>query len=415
MYNSEDKNFIDVESSPVNDGDQVVWESCFYGNNSNNIPPKKKKRRRVKILSKIAGLLIMTMAGGALGSGVTYYMMNKINNGTAQAGKNVTYVPQSFTESSDDAMSAADAFNKVSPAVVIISTVSDSGSVSMFGTSGQIEGMGSGFIISKNGEILTNYHVISGAKDIKVTLSDGNEVSASVVNYDSDKDIAMIKLAEGTEVPAVAELGDSDEIYPGAEVIAIGTPLSKNLAYTLTKGVVSGSNRSIPTGTDGKTMNLIQTDAAINSGNSGGPLVNTKGQVIGINSMKLSSQASSSNASVEGIGFAIPINDVKSQMGTLSKQMVNMGIKIRQVDSSLAQRYNLEEGLYVAEVEEYSPAEKAGMKIGDIIVKCDGKSVTTYDQLKEIKNSKSAGDTMNIQVMRNHKPIDVSVVLEEAK
>ena len=102
-------------------------------------------------------------------------------------------------------------------------------------------------------------------------------------------------------------------------------------------------------------------------------------------------------------------------MGTLSKQMVNLGIKIRPIDSSLAQRYNLEQGLYVAEVEEYSPAEKAGMKIGDIIVKCDGKSVTTYDELKEIKNTKSVGDTMNVQVMRNHKAVDLSVVLEEAK
>ncbi|MBE6062282.1 MAG: trypsin-like serine protease [Clostridium butyricum] len=405
MYNSEDKNFIDVESSPVNDVDKVVWESSYK-------PPKKK---RLRFLGKIAGFLIITIAGGVVGSGITYYVMNNGNIGTAKASKAVTYVPQSFTDSSNDAMSAADAFNKVSPAVVTISIVSDSGSASMFGGSGEVEGMGSGFIIDEDGNILTNYHVINGAKEIKVTLSDGKEVSASVVNYDSDKDIAMIKLAAGTKVPAVAELGDSDEIYPGAEVIAIGTPLSKNLAYTLTKGVISGNNRAIPTGQQGKTMNLIQTDAAINSGNSGGPLVNTKGQVIGINSMKLSSQTSSLNASVEGIGFAIPINDVKSQISTLSKQMVNLGIKIRQVDSSLSQRYNLEQGLYVAEVEEYSPAEKAGMKIGDIIVNCDGKSVTTYDQLKEIKNSKSVGDTMTIQVMRDHKAVNLSVVLEEAK
>lgn len=415
MSNSEDRNFIDVESSPVNDGEQVVWESCFNGDGGNNMHINNKKRRKTGFLGKVAGLLIMTMAGGAVGSGVTYYMMNKGNIVAAQSSKNVTYVPQSFTESSDNAMSAADAFNKVSPAVVIISTVADSGSVSMFGTSGEVQGMGSGFIINEDGSILTNYHVISGAKEIKVTLSDGSEVSASVVNYDSDKDIAMIKLAEGTKVPAVAELGDSDEIYPGAEVIAIGTPLSKNLAYTLTKGVISGSNRSIPIGTDGKTTNLIQTDAAINSGNSGGPLVNTKGQVIGINSMKLSSQASSSNASVEGIGFAIPINDVKSQIGTLSKQMINLGIKIRPIDSTLAQKYSFEEGLYVAEVEEYSPAEKAGMKIGDIIVKCDGKKTTTYDELKEIKNSKNAGDSMTVQVMRNHKAVELTVILEESK
>ena len=414
MNNSEYRNFIDVESSPVNDEEQVVWESCVDGNGGNGMKPKKKKRRKAGFLGKVAGLLIMAMAGGAVGSGVTYYMMNKGGFGALKTSKNVTFVPQSFTESSEDAMSAADAFNKVSPAVVIISTISNSNSVNMFGASGEVEGMGSGFIISEKGEILTNYHVINGAKEIKVTLSDGREVSASVVNYEQEKDIAMIKLAEGTKVPAVAELGDSDEIYPGAEVIAIGTPLSKNLAYTLTKGVVSGSNRSIDSG-NGKSMNLIQTDAAINSGNSGGPLVNVNGKVIGINSMKLSSQANGSNASVEGIGFAIPINDVKSQIGVLSKQMVNLGIKIREIDSSLAQRYNLEEGIYVAEVEEYSSAEKGGMKIGDIIVSCDGKTVKTFEDLKEIKNSKEAGDTMTIKVMRNHKPVELNIILEEAK
>ena len=412
MYNNENNNFIDVEASPVNEADQTVGGNSYNGNN--NFHNKPKRKGKAKFLGKIAGLVIVAMAGGVFGSGITYYAMNRGTLGTSAVSKNVTYVPQSFTQSSDDAMSAADAFNKVSPAVVIISTVSDSGSVNMFGGTGEVEGMGSGFIINEDGDILTNYHVINGAKEIKVTLSDGREVNANVVNYDADKDIAMIKLAEGTKVPAVAELGDSDEIYPGAEVIAIGTPLSKNLAYTLTKGVVSGSNRSVDSG-NGKSMNLIQTDAAINSGNSGGPLVNTKGQVIGINSMKLSSQASSSNASVEGIGFAIPINEVKVQIDTLSKQMVNLGIKIRVVDSSLSQRYNLEQGLYVAEVEEYSPAEKAGMKIGDIIVKCDGKSITTYDELKEIKNTKSVGDMMNIQVMRNHKAVDLSVVLEESK
>ncbi|HCW54278.1 MAG TPA: serine protease [Clostridium sp.] len=412
MYNNENNNFIDVEASPVNEADQTVGGNNYNGNN--NFHNKPKRKGKAKFLGKVAGLVVVAMAGGAFGSGITYYTMNRGVLGTSAVSKNVTYVPQSFTQSSDDAMSAADAFNKVSPAVVIISTVSDSGSINMFGGTGEVEGMGSGFIINEDGDILTNYHVINGAKEIKVTLSDGREVNASVVNYDADKDIAMIKLAEGTKVPAVAELGDSDEIYPGAEVIAIGTPLSKNLAYTLTKGVVSGSNRTIDSG-NGKTMNLIQTDAAINSGNSGGPLVNTKGQVIGINSMKLSSQASGSNASVEGIGFAIPINEVRNQIDTLSKQMVNLGIKIRAVDSSLSQKYNLEQGLYVAEVEEYSPAEKAGMKIGDIIVKCDGKTVTTYDQLKEIKNSKNVGDTMEVEVMRNHKPVDLTVVLEEAK
>lgn len=406
MMNDENNNYIDVESSPVNDNGSMEFENQFkYGNGF-------KKKRRKGILGKVAGCLLLTVTGGLFGGGITYSLirMNGGNVNGTSINNQVNYVPQSFTQSDSDAMSAADAFNKVSPAVVIISTT---GTTSNGFTSSQYEGMGSGFIINEDGYILTNYHVIEGAKDITVTLSDGNEVPATVVNYDQEKDLAMIKLKEGTKVPAVAELGDSDELYPGAEVIAIGTPLSKNLAYTLTKGIISGNDRTIET-QSGTSVHLIQTDAAINSGNSGGPLVNTKGQVIGINSMKLGSQSMGA-ATVEGIGFAIPINEVKSKIDTLSKQILNLGIKIREIDSITAEKYNLEQGLYVASVDEYSPAEKGGIKIADIIIECDGKSVKTFDELKEIKQSKDVGDTMNIKVIRDKKSVNLSVVLEEAK
>lgn len=406
MINDENKNYIDVESSPVNNDSSVFNNEFEY--ESQRVP--KKKRRR--ILGKVAGFLLLTVTGGLFGGGITYSLIkNNANGGNGLSiNKQVNYVPQSFTQSDSKAMSAADAFNKVSPAVVIISTV---GTTSNGFTSSQYEGMGSGFIINEEGDILTNYHVIEGAKDITVTLSDGNEVPATVVNYDQEKDLAMIKLKEGTKVPAVAELGDSDELYPGAEVIAIGTPLSKNLAYTLTKGVISGNDRTIET-QNGTSVHLLQTDAAINAGNSGGPLVNTEGQVIGINSMKLGSQSTGS-ATVEGIGFAIPINEVKSQIDNLSKQILNLGIKVREIDNATAQRYNLSEGLYVASVDEYSPAEKGGLKIGDIIVECDGKKIKTFDELKEIKQSKNAGDTLKLKVIRDKKTIDLNVVLEEAK
>ena len=406
--NDENNNYIDVESSPVYDNDSDVFENQFIYKNGKSF--KKKKRKGV--LGKVAGCLLLTVTGGLFGGGVTYSLIkNSANNGNGIfVNKQVNYVPQSFTQSDSEAMSAADAFNKVSPAVVIISVT---GTTSNGFTSSQYEGMGSGFIINEEGYILTNYHVIEGAKDISVTLSDGNEVTATVVNYDQEKDLAMIKLKEGTKVPAVAELGDSDELYPGAEVIAIGTPLSKNLAYTLTKGVISGNDRTIQTDS-GTSVHLLQTDAAINSGNSGGPLVNTKGQVIGINSMKLGSQSMGS-ATVEGIGFAIPINEVKSKIDALSKQILNLGIKIREIDSDTAEKYNLEQGLYVASVDEYSPAEKGGLKIGDIIVECDGKSVKTFDELKEIKQSKDVGDTMKIRVIRDKKNVDLNVVLEEPR
>ena len=401
--NDENNNYIDVESSPVNDNGADALGNKFIYEDGNKFNKKKRKG----ILGKVAGCLLLTVTGGIFGGGLTYSLIKK--NDTS-LNSQINYVPQSFIESDSEAMSAADAFNKVSPAVV---TISVTGTASNGFTASQYEGMGSGFIINEDGSILTNYHVINGAQSITVTLSDGNDVPATVVNYDEEKDLAMIKLKEGTQVPAVAELGDSDELYPGAEVIAIGTPLSKNLAYTMTKGIISGNDRTIETDS-GTSVHLLQTDAAINSGNSGGPLVNTKGQVIGINSMKLGSQSTGS-ATVEGIGFAIPINEVKSKIESLSKQILNLGIKIREINSTIAERYDLEEGLYVASVEEFSPAEKGGLKIGDVIVECDGKSVKTFDELKEIKQSKNVGDTMKIRVIRDKKSVDLNVVLEEVK
>ena len=402
--NENNEKFIDVESLPVNDGQQVAWKNCFQNNNYTE--PKKRKRRGLRIVGKIAGILLITMIGGVFGSGITYSLIK--SNNTVTTKQIVSTVPQSFTSSTSDGMSAADAFKKVAPSVVIVSTKS---TVTNGFTSQEGEGMGSGFIINEEGYILTNYHVIQGAKEITVTLSDNTEVNATVVNYDQEKDIAMIKLKEGTKVPGIAELGDSDQIYPGAEVIAIGTPLSKNFAQTLTKGVISGSNRTIE-GENGTSVNLIQTDAAINPGNSGGPLVNAKGQVIGINSMKIGTQAAGS-AGVEGIGFAIPINEVKNKIDALSKPILNLGIQIREIDSTIAKKNNLDEGIYVISVDEFSPAEKAGLKIGDIIVKCDGKSAKTFAELKAIKEGKNAGDTMNIEVIRDKKSVSVPVVLEE--
>ena len=407
MNNREDSNFIDVESSPVLDGEQVAWRSCF----DEKEPKKKKKRRGARIFGTIAGGILISLIGGIIGSAITYSMIG--SNRSSFNSKTTNYVPQSFVSSTNNAMSAADAFNKVAPAVVIVSTKGlQDVNYGFFSQEQEVEGIGSGFIINEEGYILTNYHVIKGATEVTVTLSTGDEVPATVVNYEETKDIAMLKLKEGTKVPAVAELGDSDAIYPGAEVIAIGTPLSKNFAQTLTKGVISGSNRTVTT-ENGESVNLIQTDAAINPGNSGGPLVNTNGEVIGINSMKIGTQAGST--SVEGIGFAIPINEVKNKIDDLSKPILNLGIKVRDIDANTAKQYDLEEGIYVVSVDEFSPAEKGGLKVGDIIVKCDGKSATTLDKLKEIKQTKNAGDTLGLEVVRNGKNVKLNVTLEEGK
>ena len=360
---------------------------------------KNKKGNGNGFAKYIAIALICSLFGGVVGSGATYAISGK-NNSSEKSSSKVLADPASFA-TDNTALSAVDIYKKVAPAVVMVSTKTIQSVNGWFQQ--ETEGMGSGFIINEEGYILTNYHVIDGAKEVTVTLSDGREVTASVVNYDSDKDIAMIKINEEVKVPGVVELGDSDALQPGEEVVAIGNPLSKELSSTLTKGIISALNRNVET-QSGVSTNLIQTDTAINAGNSGGPLINTKGQVIGINTLKASDGA-------EGIGFAIPINDVKEKIDSLSKPILNLGVSVRVVDETLAKKLNLEEGLYVVEVTEYSSAEKAGLRSGDLIVKADGRRIKTFEELQEVKNSKKEGDSINIEFIRDGKTQNANVTL----
>lgn len=390
-------NIYDAAYSDAHVSDEMEVKHSF---NEEPIKEKKKKRKRGSGIAKyIALALICSLGGGVIGSGVTYFVTGK-NVSDNSSGNTVTVDPVSFATDST-ALSAAEIYQKVAPAVVMVSTKTIQTVNGWFQQ--EAEGMGSGFIINTDGYILTNYHVIEGATEVTVTLSDGQEVTASVVNYDSDQDVAMIKINEDVEVPGVVELGDSDALQPGEEVLAIGNPLSKELSSTLTKGIVSALNRSIETQT-GVSTNLIQTDTAINSGNSGGPLINTKGEVIGINTLKASDGA-------EGIGFAIPINDVKVKIDSLSKPILNLGVSIRVIDESMAKQLNMEEGLYVVEVNEFSPAEKAGLKGGDLIVKADGTRIKTFEELQEIKNSKEEGDSINIEFIRDGKTQNATITL----
>ena len=393
----DNENIYDAAYSEAKVSDEIEVKNNF---NEEPSKEKKKKRRNSKGIAKyIALALICSLCGGVVGSGVTYFVTGKSGSNNS-SGNTIVTDPVSFA-TDNTALSAADIYKKVAPAVVMVSTKSVQSVNGWFQQ--ETEGMGSGFIINNDGYILTNYHVIDGAKEVTVTLSDGQEVTASVVNYDSDQDVAMIKINQDIEVPGVVELGDSDALQPGEEVLAIGNPLSKELSSTLTKGIVSALNRSIETET-GVSTNLIQTDTAINSGNSGGPLINTKGQVIGINTLKASDGA-------EGIGFAIPINDVKDKIDSLSKPILNLGVSIRVIDESMAKQLNMEEGLYIVEVNEFSPAEKAGLKGGDLIVKADGTRIKTFEELQEIKNSKEEGDTINIEFIRDGKTQNTTITL----
>ena len=390
-------NIYDAAYSDAHVSDEMEVKHSF-----NEEPTKEKKKKRKsdgRITKYIALALICSLCGGVIGSGVTYFVTGKkVSNNSSS--NTVTIDPVSFATDST-ALSAAEIYQKVAPAVVMVSTKTIQTVNGWFQQ--EAEGMGSGFIINTDGYILTNYHVIEGATEVTVTLSDGQEVTASVVNYDSDQDVAMIKINEDIEVPGVVELGDSDALQPGEEVLAIGNPLSKELSSTLTKGIVSALNRSIETQT-GVSTNLIQTDTAINSGNSGGPLINTKGEVIGINTLKASDGA-------EGIGFAIPINDIKVKIDSLSKPILNLGVSIRVIYESMAKQLNMEEGLYVVEVNEFSPAEKAGLKGGDLIVKADGTRIKTFEELQEIKNSKEEGDSINIEFIRDGKTKNATITL----
>ncbi len=413
--NRNEENFIETSTSIGEDG-----------NIKAETPKKNKKKRKgmlKRAISKVALVVVMALGGGIVGSGLTYKMLSSNDNKTTKTTASNPSAVNFVKESSD--LTVAEAYNKVKPAVVTI-TASGKVSYSRF-YSQDVEGIGSGFIINEDGNVLTNYHVIElaltangGTNKVTVSMSDGQEVEADIVNYDQDRDIAMLKLAEGTKVPGVAELGDSDALYVGQEVIAIGTPLGTNFAQTCTKGIVSGVNRSLDESTDGSAVQsesessyeYIQTDTAINSGNSGGPLINSEGQVIGINTAKLSNSTSSSNASIEGMGFAIPINDAKDRIESLSKKILTIGITGVSIDEDRAKEKNIPQGVGVVSVTEGSVAEKAGLKANDIITKFDGQKVTSVEDINKIKETKEAGDKVEVVVDRYNEEIKLTLEFE---
>lgn len=413
--NRNEENFIETSTSIGEDG-----------NIKAETPKKNKKKRKgmlKRAISKVALVVVMALGGGIVGSGLTYKMLSSNDNKTTKTTASNPSAVNFVKESSD--LTVAEAYNKVKPAVVTI-TASGKVSYSRF-YSQDVEGIGSGFIINEDGNVLTNYHVIELAltangvtNKVTVSMSDGQEVEADIVNYDKDRDIAMLKLAEGTKVPGVAELGDSDALYVGQEVIAIGTPLGTNFAQTCTKGIVSGVNRSLDESTDGSAVQsesessyeYIQTDTAINSGNSGGPLINSEGQVIGINTAKLSNSTSSSNASIEGMGFAIPINDAKDRIESLSKKILTIGITGVSIDEDRAKEKNIPQGVGVVSVTEGSVAEKAGLKANDIITKFDGQKVTSVEDINKIKETKEAGDKVEVVVDRYNEEIKLTLEFE---
>ena len=351
-----------------------------------------------------------------IGNQTTSSISTTNNNSTKSDG----YVKQTSLENySDTSVYAA---NKILPSIVGIKIDYTVNSTSIFGRTGSTTATasGSGIIISEDGYILTNNHVVSSsssdsnsyyqiseATKVTVTLfNDETEYEAKIVGQDEQTDLAVIKI-EKTGLTK-AEFADSDDVKVGEFAMAVGNPV--NMTSTVTTGIVSAVNRKI-TDSDGKTYTCIQTDAAINSGNSGGALVNAQGKVIGINTLKLS------GTGIEGIGFAIPINsttDITSQLIQYSKvKRPFIGISGIDLDETTAKKYNLVVGIYVKSVEDFSSAEKGGLKSGDVIIEADGKSIKSMDELNEIKNSHQIGDTMKLKINRERKEKEITLTLGE--
>ena len=271
---------------------------------------------------------------------------------------------------------------------------------------------GSGFVVSQNGYVVTNHHVVEGAVGIAVTMYDGTEYAATLIGSDSTNDVAVLKINESVSLQPV-EIGSSEALNVGDQVVAIGNPLGE-LTSTLTVGYVSAKERSV--NTDGLSINMIQTDAAINSGNSGGPLFNSKGQVIGITTAKYSG-SSSSGASIEGIGFAIPIDDVMPIIKDLMQYgYVNsayLGVMVSDVDAASATYYGLPVGAYVQEVTPGYCAQKAGLQEKDIIVALGEHKVRSVSELTRILRKFSAGDTTTITVFRSGREVVLTITLDE--
>lgn len=271
-------------------------------------------------------------------------------------------------------------------------------------------GSGSGIIISSDGYIITNSHVIEGASSIDVVLNSGDKYIASLVGYDSKTDLAVLKI-NATNLPA-AELGKSADLKVGELAVAIGNPLGLEFQGSVTAGVISALNRTMEV--EGRQYTLVQTDAAINPGNSGGPLVNKYGQVIGINTVKISS------STAEGMGFAIPIDvalpiiEELIENGYVSGRP-QIGIGIRDITQTMSMYYDLPVGVYVVSVSAGSGAEKAGIKAGDVVIKADGKTVTTADELNEVRDTHKVGEKMKLTLVRDGNTMDVNVTLGEEK
>ena len=379
-------------------------------------PPKKKKARKGGFgLGKVIALcLVCAILGGCVSGGV-FALISRHGNSAAPAQNDTTSTVtqsdrtpttnvQTNTVAAGEEMSVSQIYAAYSGSVVSVEVSTENA-----------KGAGTGFVLTEDGYIVTCYHVINGATDIAVTFSDSTSYEATLVGGDEDQDIAVLKIEATGLTPVV--LGDSNQLQVGDTVTTIGNALG-TLANTTTTGVVSALDRAISM-SDGTVINVLQTQCTVNSGNSGGPLFNQYGEVIGIVNAKYSSNNLYSNtATIEGIGFAIPYADVATKITDLMEYgyitgKPSLGITVSTVSAVDAQRFNLVVGAYVNSVNADSCADKAGLQQGDIITAVDGEEITTYEELVNAKNQRSAGDEMVLTVYRDGETLTLTVILDE--
>ena len=377
----------------------------------------KKKRgfKRYVAIAVVAAIVNLAALAGIFAVG--YNLGRRMPNDTSTVLSNLRKEPVKPNKAEETAvtgeeLSTVEISKKVGPAVVGITSKSQS-SLGMFGSPTESVGVGSGIIISSDGYIVTNNHVIEGALSVYVTLNTGAEYEAMIIGVDAKTDLAVVKITP-TEELTVAELGDSSELEVGERAIAIGNPLGMEFFGSTTQGIISAINRTVTV--ENRTMSLIQTDAAINEGNSGGALVNAYGQVIGINAVKISS------SSVEGMGFAIPISEAKPiledliQHGYVKGRPV-IGISGRDVNEYMATRQGWPVGVQIMGTQPGSGAEIAGLEQGDIITKAGGTPISSIDELNKIKDTYQVGDSIDLEVYRYETGLTetVSVKLSEER
>ena len=357
--------------------------------------PVKKNHVGLRIT---ALALCCALLGGVVGGGVAYYAGNRPGETSVNVSSRPATQVSVNTVDGKNAMSDAEVYAAGVNSVVSINVTGTSGT-NFFGQAVQTASAGSGFILTKDGYIVTNYHVVKDGETVKVTLYSGDEYEAKYVGGDEDYDIAVIKV-EAADLQPVT-LGDSGSLNVGDHVLAIGNPLGE-LTFSMSGGMVSCVNRAI--NVDGTPFNMIQTDASINPGNSGGPLFNQYGEVVGIVSAKYSSTG---NEAVEGLGFAIPINDVFAMIQDIMTNgyVTNkpyLGVTAGTMTEQMAAqyRYDITSGVFIYSVEEDSAADQAGLKMGDVITKVDDTAITSMEDLTVAKKQYSAGDTCTLTVYR---------------